>query len=57
MSGQHRAYVSSRGVGYGRYEHTVACSCGFKGGTYGSDSAARDAASRHEANPSVSGER
>jgi hypothetical protein len=44
----HRAYVASRGEGYGRYSYTVTCSCGAQLGTYGSDSAANRAARQHE---------
>jgi len=46
----HRAYVSSHGRGYGRYSHTWTCTCGARGGDYGSRSVAEEAASKHEKN-------
>jgi hypothetical protein len=47
-STSHRAYVSTRGEGHGRYSHKVTCSCGANLGTYSNKPTAEKTASDHE---------
>lgn len=51
MTSTHRAYVSAVPQGYGRYSHTYQCTCGARGGNYGSSAGAQTAAGKHETNP------
>jgi len=47
-AGTHNAYVSTQNRGYGRYTHTVACSCGSQLGTYNNHGTADRVARKHE---------
>ncbi|MCP9997821.1 hypothetical protein LUX34_23035 [Streptomyces werraensis] len=44
----HQAYVGTEGRGYGRYAHTVTCTCGRQYGPYNDRGRAEKTAKQHE---------